>query len=80
MPRERVKQIMARTFGVPAAEVPDDAAIEEFPAWTSLGHLELMMALEMEFGVAIPAGTMLELLTLDAIVEFLDGQGLSAAA
>ncbi|MFO0944465.1 MAG: acyl carrier protein [Planctomycetota bacterium] len=80
MPRERVKQIMAQTFGVPFAEIPDDAAIEEYPAWTSLGHLELMMALEMEFGVSIPASTMLELLTLDAIVDYLGSQGMSAAA
>jgi acyl carrier protein len=79
MLRERIKRVMGQTFNVPADRVPDDAALADFANWTSLGHLELMMALEMEFAVNIPAQMMLELLSLDAIEEYLTGQGMAAA-
>jgi len=76
--RERIKQVMARTFQVAVTEIPDDASIDEFPAWDSLGHLEFMLALEMEFSVSISTGDMLELLWLDAVEEYLKEKGVTA--
>ena len=69
--RDRVKDVMARIFRVPALNVPDDASINEVPEWDSLRHLELMLELEMEFAVSIPTMTMLELFSLHAIEEYL---------
>ena len=51
--QNRIRDIAADVFGVPAAELPDDASNETVPGWDSLHHLELMLALEMEFGVQI---------------------------
>ena len=76
--RERIKDVMAKTFQVPAAEIPDDASIDEFPRWDSLGHLELMLAIEMEFSVRLSADTMLELLKLEDIEAYLEEPGVSA--
>jgi len=67
---ERVKQVLADVFGIPSSEIPDNASVGTLDGWDSLRHLELMLALESELGVPIPAEAMLELLSLDAIVEY----------
>ncbi len=69
---ERIKRSMASVFGVPIASIPDDATINVFPEWDSLRHLELMLALEKEFGVHISTNAMLELLSMRAIEEYLN--------
>jgi len=69
--KERIRRVIASTFGVPVTQVPDNAAAGEFPLWTSLGHLDLMMAVELEFDVTIPSDVMLKLLSLNAIEKYL---------
>lgn len=73
--RESLKRVMARVFEMPPEDLPEDAAIDEVPAWDSLRHLELMLALEVEFGVRISTRDMLELLSLEAIEDYLKEQG-----
>lgn len=69
--REKVKRVMAATFRVPAARIPDDANPENVAGWDSLAHIELMLALEMEFRVPLPTEAIIELVTLEAIEGFL---------
>jgi acyl carrier protein len=45
------------------------------PGWDSLRHLELMLELEMCFGVRIPAEEMPELTSIGAIEEALREHG-----
>jgi acyl carrier protein len=66
-----VKGVMAATFHVPAEQIPDDATPENVKGWDSLGHIELMLALEMEFGVPLPTERIIELVSLEAIEGFL---------
>ena len=69
--RNKVKGMMAATFHIPASRIPDDATLENVPEWDSLGHIELMLALEMEFGVQLATETIIELVSLEAIEGFL---------
>lgn len=69
--RERVLQVMADAFELEPSQIPDDASPDTVEEWDSLGHMNLMLALEAEFSVEIPTETMLELLSLDDIVDFL---------
>jgi acyl carrier protein len=69
--RENVKRLMAATFRVPASRIPDDATPQNVAEWDSLGHIELMLALEMEFGVPLPTEAIIELVSLEAIEGFL---------
>lgn len=71
----RVKQVMALAFNVPADQVGDDAAIGDTPGWDSLGHANLMLALEEEFGVTLTPEAQLELQSLPEIVAFLEQAG-----
>jgi acyl carrier protein len=63
---------MGAVFRVDPKTIPDEARSEELPGWDSLRHLELMLALESEFGVRIPSEAMLELTTLPEIERFVE--------
>jgi acyl carrier protein len=67
---ERVKRVVGSVLRVDPSGIADDARSEDVPGWDSLRHLELMLALETEFGVRIPAEAMLELTSLPAIERF----------
>lgn len=69
--RERLKQVMADLFGCSPEEIPDDAAPQTLDGWDSLRQVELMLALEAEFGVRIPTDAMLELVSLERIDDYL---------
>jgi len=76
----RLRDIAADVFGVPAEQLPEDASAENVPGWDSLHHLELMLAVEMAYGVTISTEAMPALLSLDAIEEHLREQGVPASA
>jgi acyl carrier protein len=75
--RKRICQVFADTLNVPLEQVPEGAEIDTFEPWNSLGHLELMMAVEMEFRVKIPSDVMQDLISLAAIEDFLKSQGVT---
>ncbi len=72
--RERIRRVIAATFAVPVADVPENAAAGALSSWNSLGQLELMLALETEFGVQIRSDAMIDLLSIDAIEQYLQTQ------
>jgi acyl carrier protein len=78
--RDRLKPILADVFDMPEAEVPDDASAERITNWDSLHHIELMMAIELEFGVKVSSEEMPGLLSVDAIEEYLREQGVVGSA
>lgn len=68
---ERVKDVMALVFNVPTAQIDDDASIMETPGWDSLGHANLMLALEEEFGAELSPEAYVDLQSLPEIVAYL---------
>lgn len=73
--RDRIRHTIASVWNVPADEIPEDADAESLPGWDSLRHLELMLELEMSFGVRIPAEEVPELISIGAIEEALREHG-----
>jgi acyl carrier protein len=73
--RDRIKQTMASVWNVPADEIPEDADATSLPGWDSMRHLELMLELEMTFGVRISAEEVPELTSIGAIEEALREHG-----
>ncbi|HEX2800439.1 MAG TPA: acyl carrier protein [Phenylobacterium sp.] len=49
-----LKQVIATVLGVPADTVGPDTSTDTVPAWDSLKHMNLVLALEQAFGVEIP--------------------------
>jgi acyl carrier protein len=42
---------MSQVLGIPADGIEDDATADSLDAWTSMAHLNLVLALEDEFGI-----------------------------
>ena len=53
MLEQRIRQIMADIFGLAPAAIGDDASRETLEQWDSMGHMNLCLALEEEFRIAL---------------------------
>ena len=50
----KIKQVMSAVFEIPLESIADVASSDNIENWDSLRHLNLILALEEEFGVSIP--------------------------
>jgi len=72
---QELRALLALVFGRQVQEVPADAALGAYTPWDSLGHIEVMMAVEAKFGVSVPSNRLAELVSLELIAEFLREHG-----
>jgi acyl carrier protein len=70
----RLQQIFADLFTIPAEDVIPSTSPETLALWDSLQHLNLMLAIEQEFGVQIAPQDMEQLLSVERIAAYLDRQ------
>jgi len=52
--KEKVINAMSAVFEVPATDINEDSSTDSIENWDSLRHLNLVLALEEEFGISIP--------------------------
>ncbi|MHC4706356.1 MAG: acyl carrier protein [Planctomycetota bacterium] len=69
---ERVRAIMVEIFQVSENEIPPDLEQEDLENWDSLQHLNLMLALEQEFGVTLDVDELATLTSVPAILKYLE--------
>ncbi len=50
----RLKSVMATILEVEPGDITEDSSSDTLPQWDSLRHMNLVLALEDEFGVSIP--------------------------
>lgn len=50
---DRIKRVMSKVLGVEVDEIGDDSSPDTIDNWDSLRHMNLILALEQEFGVTI---------------------------
>lgn len=68
---EKVKKIIVDQLGVDAAEVTSEASFIEDLGADSLDTVELVMALEEEFGIEIPDEEAEKIMTVKDAVEYI---------
>jgi acyl carrier protein len=71
--RDRVLATVAQVMNVPVAELSDQSSPDTVAGWDSLQHMNLVLALEEQFGVRFSDDQVMTLLTVAAIVAALDG-------
>ena len=71
----RVRRVVADVLGVDAAMLSDDSNPDTIPSWDSLAHLNLVVALEQEFGVALSPDDVLEMMSMKLITLILRERG-----
>ncbi len=74
---DRLRETAADVFDLAPEAVPDDAAAGTLEAWTSLRHLQLMTAVESEFGIRLSTEEMLSLQSLSQLAECLMRRGVA---
>jgi acyl carrier protein len=72
---EQVQAIIAEAIQVPSDQVTPDLAFGDLPQWDSMGHMEVMMRLEEQFGVEINTDTIAELVRIPEICAYLKEGG-----
>ena len=52
--KEKIYAIMSNVFEVSVNEISEDSSFDSIESWDSIRHLNLILALEEEFGITIP--------------------------
>lgn len=68
----RVRRIIAEVFSLEVENVAPEASPETIEAWDSVGHLNLIIALEQEFGVQFTLGDIEKMIDAPGIVRVLN--------
>ena len=76
--QSRVARVIADVLGVPAASLTRESSPDTFPQWDSLSHLNLVVALESEFGVTLTDDDVMEMLSVSLIEVILTERGADA--
>lgn len=71
---ERVKKIVVEQLGVDAAEVKNTSSFIDDLGADSLDTVELVMALEEEFGAEIPDEEAEKITTVQAAIDYIKAQ------
>jgi acyl carrier protein len=51
---DTLRDVMSAVFAVPTEVITPDSSMDTIEGWDSLKHMNLVIALEDEFGVSIP--------------------------
>lgn len=71
---EKVQTVLQEALRVEAGIVGPQTEFGDFPQWDSMGHMEVMVALEKSFGVEITAETITELVSVPAICAYVEAR------
>lgn len=74
---EKLQQTLGATLKVPPAKITAATRDQDLPSWDSLGQVNLIMALEQEFGVTIEVEDFGNLNSVPAILSYLEKQGVA---
>lgn len=75
---EKMKEIIAEQLSVDAETITEASSFKEDLGADSLDLFELVMALEDEYSVEIPAEDLQELLTVGQVMDYLKAKGVEA--
>jgi acyl carrier protein len=76
---EKLKGVMARIFSVASTDISEEASPDTIENWDSLRHMNLVLALEEEFGVEFTDDQVVEILSFRLIKLVLQEHGVAFA-
>ncbi len=74
---ERLQSAIATTLKVPVVSITPSTRDKDVPAWDSLGHLNLMMALEQTFDIMLDVEDFARLTSVPEILVYLKEHGVT---
>ena len=73
----RIRALIAKLFDLSPEQAAGDLRLGDPPQWDSMGHMELLVAIENEFQVRFPAQQIAALTSVDRIAEAIRAQSKS---
>lgn len=70
--KERVLSIVSNIMNWPLKNIHEDSSPEDIDTWDSLNQINLVLALEEEFGVKFTDVQIVEMLSVQSIIETLE--------
>lgn len=67
--RERIIDVVSRTMEVPVESLSATSSPATVESWDSLKHMNLVLALEEEFGIRLNDERIMKMVTVGAIVD-----------
>jgi acyl carrier protein len=71
MVEDRIKNVMAAVFEIPADQITEDSSQDTIELWDSLKHMNLVVALEEEFGIELTDDEIIVMMNYLLIIEVL---------
>lgn len=71
----RIQKLISGALQVPDDQIDADLAFGDLPQWDSMGHMEVMLSLEEQFGIGIDAEIIGSLTSVSAISSYLKENG-----
>ena len=75
---EKMKELIADQLGIEADEITENSKFKEDLGADSLDLFELVMALEDEYSVEIPAEDLQSMVTVGDVISYLKNKGIEA--
>ena len=69
---DSVRRIVSDVFEVPEEQIEAESSPDNVESWDSIHHLNLVLALEQEFGVQFTPEEIEQLLSVELIVALVD--------
>jgi len=70
--REKLREVMAAILRVSMADIGMWSSMDNIKSWDSLAHMNLILAIEEEFGVSIPDDEAANVTSFELLVIVLD--------
>ncbi len=69
---DKIHRVVSDVMGVPIEEINSESSPDNIPAWESLSHINLVLALEAEFEIKLSPEDILEMLSVGLIQTILN--------
>lgn len=76
-PTQRLTDLIAEILRVPKLEIIDSLDMEETGTWDSLSHMQLIAALEDEFGIELTSDEIVTMRSVGQIKDVLRGKSVA---
>jgi acyl carrier protein len=71
---QRIREILADILGLDLAQIGDHTAFDRTPGWDSANHINLVVALEEEFAIALDVADIEAMLSFPDIVSTVEAK------
>lgn len=72
----KVIEILSKEWHLSTDQIPGNARLGQFENWDSMGHVQIMLCLQKYFGFQLTPALVQELVSISAIVEYINNENL----